>query len=475
MESKTLKILFSLILAFGHFSLWAQLSLVTDSHDFGMLLRADQNWADFEIANADSKDAVIFRVEGPKNTDIKLSAKTVKAGSSEKIRVAVSPAAAGKFNIELLVYASPWRNPRAIRLRGESSFAANGLIPCPNFEGDGGSGDKEFHISVRDMSRNLPVEGASIRIYRDGRKMAEIEANQYGEASVELPLGRYYFAIDHEGQSLDTAMYVNAVSNHLLAAIDRRALRDEAPEAEPLPDKGLAYIPTQPAQPSQPAQPKAPLAEARDETPPAPLAVPLAADLDLREDENAVLPLSRFKQNNLVFLVDVSSSMKKNGKMELLKIAMVELLDALRDVDRFSLISYASDTRIIIETEGNLDRAACIAAILALEAGGSTEGAKAIDKAGQVAERHFAEGGNNQIILATDGAFNEGVDKALRYADRYRKKDVTLSVLGIRSGPFTTKQMTELATEGGGDFIAINEDRDASAKLLAEIKRRSVR
>src|SRR5690606_13808929 len=146
-----------------------------------------------------------------------------------------------------------------------------------------------------------------------------------------------------------------------------------------------------------------PVSPPEDEPSSNPISVPA-------EDENSVLPISAFKPNNLVFLVDVSTSMKKDGKLDLLKIAMVELLDVLRPVDRFSLISYSSETNVLMETESNLDRDACIAAILALEPGGGTQGAKAINKAGSVAMSHFVESGNNQIILATDGAFSQGVE-----------------------------------------------------------------
>ncbi len=174
-------------------------------------------------------------------------------------------------------------------------------------------------------------------------------------------------------------------------------------------------------------------------------------------------------------MVDVSTSMKHNGKLDLLKVAMINLVDVLRDVDRFTLISYATDAGVILKTESNLDKEACKSAIKGLTAGGKTEGTKAINRAGQAAMDFFIEGGNNQIILATDGAFNEGASKAQSLSAKYKRKGVVTSVVGIKCGKFTTKEMKELAEKGGGNFVALNGIEDADGLLLDEVKLRSAK
>lgn len=444
----------------------AQLELIDQKHDFGMLLRADDNWTDFEIRNSGTAEAVIFRVEGPRNTDIKLSAKTVKPGTSEYIRVAVSPKAAGKFKIDLKVFASAWQAPEMLRITGESSFAASSLIPCPDFDGNQAANDNQFHISVRNEVSNTPLENVVVRVYKDGRPVKTLTSNQYGEAELNLPYGRYFFSVGAESMQLDTALYVNAVNKHLLAMLNIRAPeRIASPTVDEIARVEAEDIPNKTDRKSDTLPEIASVVSPADEN----------AEPEREADENAVLPLSAFKENNLVFLVDVSSSMKQHGRLDLLKIAMVQLLDVLRPVDRFSLISYSDETKTLIETERNLDRQACIDAILALEAGGGTAGAKAINRAGSVAIRHFVEAGNNQIILATDGAFNDGNKKALRYAEKYEKKDVKLSVLGIKCGKFTTTQMTELVADGGGRYIPIRNAEDAGVQLIDEIKKSSAR
>ena len=448
-----------MVFSLGFLSVSAQVTLTDHVKDLGTLRRADPNWVDFEIRNPGPDDAVIFRVRGSKNTDVKLSAKTVKAGTTELIRVAVSPKSEGKFSEKLEVHLSAWQTPQTIEVKGTSTFATSNLIPCPDFSGSATNNDNIFHFSVRDFDQN-PLEKTQINIYRNSRKVQDLNTNEHGEASLELPYGRYFFSIRNERYSLDTAMYVNAVNNHLLAMVEARPFeRAEIIEAAEI-IKIEKEIPVPPVAPVAPE--KQDIAEVQTIDP-------------IDPSEDTPLPLSKYKENNLVFLIDVSASMNQQGRMDLLKIAMIELLDILRPYDKFSLITYAGGTDVIMEATQNLDKDACTEAILALSPKGSTEGAKAINKAGQIALKNFVDDGNNQIIMATDGAFSKGVDKALRYVSKYDRKNVHLSVLGIKCGGFTTKQMQTLVDQGSGRYIPVNEAQDAGEKLIEEIKKSSFR
>lgn len=434
---------------------FGQVEIVDRDKDFGILRRADDHWVDFEIKNSTPEEVVIFRVRGSKNTDIKLSSKTIAPGASEFVRVAVSPTSVGKFHEKMEIYLSAWQKPQNISLKGESTFAVSSLIPCPDFGSKSQGSSNEFFVSIRDVTQN-PIHHAQINIYKDGRKTDELKTNEHGEATVDLPYGRYFFSIVNDGSRIDTALYVNAVNNHLVAFVDVVAPMPEVEEFEveytmPPPEPIIKVVEEE-------------VEEVIDEE---------EEYADLEED--IPLPSSKYKENNLVFLIDVSASMKQHGRMDLLKIAMIELLDILRPYDKFSLITYASDTEVLIEATQNLDKEACASAILSLEPKGSTEGAKAINKAGKVALKHFVNGGNNQIIMATDGAFTSGVNKALRHVAKYDRRDVMLSILGIKCGTFTTRQMTTLVEQGRGRYIPIDAAEDAGSQLIEEIKKSSIR
>ena len=442
----------------------AQLVLETTLRDLGTLTRVDERYADFQIRNVGNADEIIFRVEAGRNTVVKMSSKTVAAGATETIRIQYNPEQVGPFEIEARIFASAWQSPRTAVLRGESLFADNG-IPCPDFSQVPGGALREFNVSLRDLDMN-PAKGALVRIFKDGKEVARTFTDNYGEASESLMPGRYFVVAEYRGAAVDTALYTSAVRDHVLLLVDRAVPTETflAPENEPAPEVALE-------------EPTAVVQDSEAEIEPSDTVQvnpPEAGDEPL-EGDNPRMPLSKFKQSNVVFLVDVSTSMKHQSRMDLLKVAMTDLLEVLRDVDRFTLISYASESKTLIAASEVLDRARCAEAIAALDPRGSTEGAKAIDMAGRAARSHFLPEGNNQIILATDGAFNEGANKAVRLVRNYRRRDIRTSVLCIRCGQFTTKEMTGLAEAGEGSFVPIESAEDAGERLISEIKRSALR
>jgi Ca-activated chloride channel family protein len=113
--------------------------------------------------------------------------------------------------------------------------------------------------------------------------------------------------------------------------------------------------------------------------------------------------------HNLVFLIDTSGSMHGSDRLDLVKRAFMLLLDELQPEDTVSIVAYASQDRVVIEGVPAADKTRIMEAISELEAGGATNGSAGINKAYEIAEKYFIEGGNNRVILATDGDLNVGV------------------------------------------------------------------
>ncbi len=491
-------LLFTLVLLSAKWAV-AQLQLANTVHDFGTLTRADVRYADFAIHNVGSKPEVLFRVEVPKGVEVKMSAKTIAPGTTETIRLHYNPQMAGPFRLEAKVFASAWMEPRSLRLSGESTFAETG-VPCPDFGSDPAGLTRLFHVSLRDANMR-PVAGAEVRLYRDGRLATATRSDANGELSTELPPARYLLSARLGTAEADTVIYASALRDHVLLVLPE-ALPQPSPPAleEPLasadfPDdsgvrKEKESKPAPPATP-KPAPTSEPNAEPEPEIvldlpsrqkpksekrPPANPANPAPAGRPAGPipGDNPLMPLAEYKQSNVVFLVDVSTSMKHQGRLDLLKIAMTDLLQVLRDVDRFTLISYASDTELLLGASQNLNREEVAAAIAALEARGSTEGAKAIDFAGKEALKHFLPEGHNTLYLATDGAFNAGAVLATKLVRKYRKRGVETSVLCIRCGKYTTEEMSALAEEGAGRFVPISSPADAGEALIEVLKQGAV-
>ncbi|MDL2234203.1 von Willebrand factor type A domain-containing protein, partial [Ruminococcaceae bacterium OttesenSCG-928-L11] len=136
---------------------------------------------------------------------------------------------------------------------------------------------------------------------------------------------------------------------------------------------------------------------------------------------------------NLTFLIDTSGSMNSYDKLPLLKEAFSLLTETLGEDDMVSIVTYAGTSSIVLDSVSGADTHVILNAIHNLTASGSTAGANGITTAYALAEKNFKEGGNNRVILATDGDFNVGISSTDRLADlvaQKRDSGVYLSILG---------------------------------------------
>lgn len=175
--------------------------------------------------------------------------------------------------------------------------------------------------------------------------------------------------------------------------------------------------------------------------------------------------------SNLVFLLDVSGSMDQANKLPLLKSALHILVDKLRNEDKVSIVVYAGAAGVVLEPTRGSEKEEILAAIDRLNAGGSTAGGRGIKLAYSLAEKNFIKGGNNRIILATDGDFNVGAssDKAMEeLIVEKRKSGVFLTVLGFGMGDYKDSKMETLADKGNGNHAYIDTMQEAHKVLGTE-------
>lgn len=175
--------------------------------------------------------------------------------------------------------------------------------------------------------------------------------------------------------------------------------------------------------------------------------------------------------SNLVFLIDVSGSMDAPNKLPLVKSSMKLLVDQLRAKDRVAIVVYASATGLVLESTSGANKAAIKDAINKLEAGGSTAGGAGIQLAYKVALDHLIKGGNNRVILATDGDFNIGVSsdaEMQRLAEDKKQSGIALTVLGYGMGNYKDSKMETLADKGNGNYAYIDNISEAKKTLVHE-------
>ncbi len=176
--------------------------------------------------------------------------------------------------------------------------------------------------------------------------------------------------------------------------------------------------------------------------------------------------------SNLVFLLDVSGSMDEPDKLPLLQESFAGLTDNLTKKDKVSIVTYAANDRIVLQGARGDEKKKIIGALNELEAGGGTYGSKGIETAYALAEENFIEGGNNRIILATDGDLNIGMtseEELEELITRKKESGIFLSVLGFGTGNIKDNKMEILADKGNGNYAYIDCLREAKKVLVEEM------
>lgn len=185
------------------------------------------------------------------------------------------------------------------------------------------------------------------------------------------------------------------------------------------------------------------------------------------------IPTDNLPASNLVFLIDVSGSMADANKLPLLKQSMRIPVNELRPQDQVAIVVYAGAAGLVLPPTSGADKQAITDALENLNAGGSTAGGAGIELAYKTAQQHFIKGGNNRVILATDGDFNVGShanSDMEKLIEKKRKTGVFLTVLGYGMGNYKDSKMEILADKGNGNYAYIDNIQEANRFLGKEFK-----
>jgi len=176
--------------------------------------------------------------------------------------------------------------------------------------------------------------------------------------------------------------------------------------------------------------------------------------------------------SNFVFLLDVSGSMMPANKLPLVKSAMRLLVNQLRAKDRVAMVVYAGSAGLVLPSTPGDQKDKILDAIERLEAGGSTAGGEGIRRAYDEAVANFIRGGNNRVILATDGDFNVGPSsdaEMVQLIEEKRGTGVFLTVLGVGEGNLQAAKMEKLADKGNGNYAYLDNIAEAQKVLVHEL------
>lgn len=183
------------------------------------------------------------------------------------------------------------------------------------------------------------------------------------------------------------------------------------------------------------------------------------------------LNLDSLPPSHLVFLIDVSGSMDMPNRLPLLKSGFKALVNNLREKDSVAIVVYGGTIGIALETTSGKEKEKIFTTIDSLQPGGSTPGESGIRLAYSVARNHFIKGGNNRVILATDGDFNVGAkteEELENMIISQRESGVYLTCLGIGMGNYKDSKIQTLAQKGNGNFAYLDSYNEIEKVLLKE-------
>lgn len=185
----------------------------------------------------------------------------------------------------------------------------------------------------------------------------------------------------------------------------------------------------------------------------------------------AEVPTERLA-NNLVFLIDVSGSMRSSNKLPLLQQSFSHLVDNLAPDDLISIVTYSGKEEVVLTACPVSEKETILNAINSLTASGSTNGEAGLERAYQIAKQHYIEGGNNRIIMASDGDLNVGIssiEDLKAYISDKKNEGIFLSVLGFGTGNYQDEKMETLANNGNGAYYYIDGMSEAEKVFSREL------
>ncbi|QHT70055.1 VWA domain-containing protein [Rhodocytophaga rosea] len=188
----------------------------------------------------------------------------------------------------------------------------------------------------------------------------------------------------------------------------------------------------------------------------------------ITETEKDFFSMKGYATNNMILLLDVSSSMAAPQKLPLLKQSIRLLLQMLRPEDEIGIVVYSGEAKVALQPTSAKDIDKIIKVIDKLRSDGATNGNEGIKMAYKVAGKNYKKGGNNRIILASDGEFPIS-GEVYELATREAEKDIYLSVFNFGNNKMAASSLQSLSTKGKGQYEHITLE-NANVSLVRQAK-----
>lgn len=465
----------------------AQIELSQTKFDLGEISLLNSDIVDFNITNTARKTVFLLRIDAEKQIGFQYTTKTFKPGNKEGIRIKLNPDRKGRVEQKVKLYFS--NNSESIEITIKAIIKAlpkNNRTACPQF----GSALKPPSGKQQTVAK---IQAFDVILFDEDNKpqIAETKPEEVDEPitteKIEETLAENSTAKRQTRVTTTTRTRRTTTEKPKLSPEERRnspslgtilfgkteesRTTDTVEEIEPETRETKEVV----IQVDEEVK-VVKVVKETIETPPKAVIKEMVTKTEevAKIEVNLNLLDESYKPNNIIFLIDASTSMREEQKMAILKTAMVQLLEPLREIDFITIVTYSGEAKVVVPTSaGNLKKEIATQ-IDELVADGSTNAVKGIKTAIQVGKANFLEDGNNQIFLASDGDFNIG-ERNLSLRKKIEKTasdGLTITVLGIKNDNWTNKSLSEIAELGKGDLLKIKSMKDAS-KVLESMKKQA--
>ena len=185
-----------------------------------------------------------------------------------------------------------------------------------------------------------------------------------------------------------------------------------------------------------------------------------------------VIGRDRQKQSVLTLVIDASGSMNTPDRLDLVKTSLGMLLDSMGRADRISIVTFGSETRLVLDGTPLSDKAAILAALDRIQTSGSTQLEGGIKLGYETAARHFRSGAVNRVLILSDGVANLGAGTAqeiLAQVEGYRRQGIYCSVFGFGKGPYNDAMLETLADKGDGVYRFVDTPAEARRVFVEDL------
>mgnify|MGYP000389177835 CR=1 FL=1 len=508
-----LKFLKYLLISILFINLSASAQQITPSvYNFGKVKLWNNPKAEILFTNNGNERVLFLPIPYQRNLYVNLPEGYVNPGETVKLEAIFYTEDLGNFIVNQPLYLSGWSEPIYLSMKGKIiSFHPDAHTACPNM----GQEQKEeassqiAEIIVKDKETGEIINGVDVLLLGPNKNFFVEKTRKMSIPLKKVDIGLYQIDVSKPGYIMKQELvYINKNTQTIVVELERSPYDFDVIEKIPETDEDDKIVEIEkPKESDQDAIER--LREKMNErfkgktiierdvmvvkettdsnetvdpilTSEVADTIPEVISNEPQEDfqESGELNPSKYASNNVVFLIDESSSMMLHEKMDMLKVSMKKAVAALRKEDRVTIIVYSRRAEVRLESMTGDRKKEIYAVIDALTPGGRSYGAEGLSMSYKYAKRNFIAGGNNQLILATDGLFNSPnfTDKDMySMASENANSGILTTVVGFGRDKKAIDFMENLSTSGGGSFIRIKTSEEAENALLSEIMAQALR